>query len=60
MCLECKPKSATQVSKLNQVVLFPEEATTREQNFTTTTVARKLDNKSWEVSLERKTNRDGK
>ena len=42
----------------HEVVQFLEEAATRERKFTTTTVARKLDEKSWAVSSERETNRD--
>ncbi len=44
----------------HEVVQFPDEATTRERKFTTTTVARKPDEKSWAVSSERETIRDGR
>ena len=42
----------------HEAAQFPEEATTREHKWTTATVARKLEHKSWAVSTERETNRD--
>ena len=44
--------------KTHEAAQFPDEATTREHKWTTATVARKLDEKSWAVSAERETNGD--
>lgn len=53
MFLECNAqKRLHERSILSEVVRFPDEATTQEHNFTTTTVARNLEKEPWAVSLD--------